>query len=32
MNQLSKDQIKDRLLKRAAKQWGYTDVELEKVS
>ena len=31
MNQLSKDQIKDRLLKRAAKQWGYTDVELENV-
>ncbi len=31
MNQLSKDQIKDRLLKRAAKHWGYTDVELENV-
>lgn len=31
MNQLSKDQIKDRLLKRAAKQWGYTDVELENI-
>ena len=31
MNQLSKDQIKDRLLKRAAKQWGYSDVELENV-
>jgi hypothetical protein len=31
MNQLSKDQIKDRLLKRAAKQWGYTDIELENV-
>lgn len=31
MNQLSKDQIKDRLLKRAAKQWGYNDVELENV-
>ncbi|MEO8234242.1 MAG: hypothetical protein ABI549_02405 [Flavobacterium sp.] len=31
MNHLSKDQIKDRLLKRAAKQWGYTDVELENV-
>jgi len=31
MNQLSKDQIKDRLLKRAAKQWGYTDLELENV-
>ncbi|RZJ70708.1 hypothetical protein [Flavobacterium sp.] len=29
MNQLSKDQIKDRLLKRAAKQWGYSDIELE---
>ncbi|MBC8643211.1 type VI secretion system baseplate subunit TssF [Flavobacterium lindanitolerans] len=31
MNSLSKDQIKDRLLKRAAKQWGYSDVELENV-
>lgn len=31
MNQLSKDQIKDRLLKRAARQWGYSDVELENV-
>lgn len=31
MKQLSKDQIKDRLLKRAAKQWGYSDVELENV-
>lgn len=31
MNKLSKDQIKDRLLKRAAKQWGYNDVELENV-
>ncbi len=31
MNPLSKDQIKDRLLKRAAKQWGYSDVELENV-
>ncbi len=31
MNQLSKDQIKDRLLKRAAKHWGYSDVELENV-
>ncbi|WP_306353347.1 hypothetical protein [Flavobacterium sp. '19STA2R22 D10 B1'] len=31
MNQLSKDQIKDRLLKRAAKKWGYSDVELENV-
>ena len=31
MNQLSKDQIKDRLLKRAAKQWGYSDMELENV-
>lgn len=31
MNQLSKDQIKDRLLKRAAKQWGYSDIELENV-
>ena len=31
MNQLSKDQIKERLLKRAAKHWGYTDVELENV-
>ena len=31
MNQLSKDQIKNRLLKRAAKHWGYSDVELENV-
>ena len=31
MNQLSKDQIKDRILKRAAKKWGYNDVELENV-
>ncbi len=31
MNQLSKDQIKDRLLRRAAKHWGYSDVELENV-
>ena len=31
MNPLTKDQIKDRLLKRAAKQWGYSDVELENV-
>lgn len=31
MNHLSKEQIKERLLKRAAKQWGYTDVELENV-
>ncbi|MFC6097599.1 hypothetical protein ACFPVY_13160 [Flavobacterium qiangtangense] len=31
MKQLSKDQIKDRLLKRASKQWGYSDVELENV-
>ncbi|PZR22098.1 MAG: hypothetical protein DI539_06475, partial [Flavobacterium psychrophilum] len=31
MNQLSKDQIKERLLKRAAKQWGYSDIELENV-
>ena len=31
MNQLSKDQIKDRMLKRAAKKWGYNDVELENV-
>ena len=31
MNQLSKDQIKDRLLKRAARQWGYSDIELENV-
>jgi hypothetical protein len=31
MNQLTKDQIKDRLLKRAAKHWGYSDVELENV-
>lgn len=31
MNQLSKNQIKDRLLKRAAKHWGYSDVELENV-
>ena len=31
MNKLSKDQIKERLLKRAAKQWGYNDVELENV-
>ncbi|RAV29773.1 type VI secretion system baseplate subunit TssF [Sinomicrobium soli] len=31
MKQLSKDQIKDRLLKRAARQWGYSDVELENI-
>ncbi|NJM80372.1 MAG: hypothetical protein HC854_13540 [Flavobacterium sp.] len=31
MNPLSKDQIKDRMLKRAAKKWGYNDVELENV-
>ena len=31
MNSLSKDQIKDRMLKRAAKKWGYSDVELENV-
>jgi hypothetical protein len=31
MNKLSKEQIKDRLLKRAAKHWGYSDVELENV-
>lgn len=31
MNQLSKDQIKERLLKRAATQWGYSDIELENV-
>jgi hypothetical protein len=31
MNQLSKDQIKDRMLKRAANHWGYSDVELENV-
>ncbi len=31
MKQLSKNQIKDRLLKRAAKHWGYSDVELENI-
>lgn len=31
MNQLSKDHIKDRLLKRAARLWGYSDLELENV-
>lgn len=31
MSTLSKDQIKDRLLQRAAKHWGYNDVELEHV-
>ena len=31
MNPLSKNQIKDRMLKRAAKKWGYNDVELENV-
>ena len=31
MNQLTKNQIKDRLLQRAAKHWGYSDVELENV-
>lgn len=28
---LSKDQIKDRLLKRAAEHWGYSEIEFENV-
>jgi len=31
MKELSKEHIKDRLLKRAARQWGYSDIELENV-
>ncbi len=29
MNKFTKDHIKDRLLRRAAKNWGFSDVELE---